>query len=754
MTPSPRVQRAMPFVALCLAHAAVSWPLWRGEVVTFRDAPWWVHPARALVRSALRDGHIPVWNAFEGLGFPIAADPLWAVFYPPNWLTLFGPLLWMSSLVYWLHGVAGGCGMILLARRSGARPWASAIAGIAWSLAGSTLTLWSLGVLLFASAWVPWCGLAGWDLAGRDRTPRDVAALGVAVALTLATGEVFVSMMAVAFALAAAGLRRAHDRDASTERPPLARTAADVALAGACAAMLSAPVWLPTMRLMAGTQRAVEMSAAEALHWSMHPLRLVDALMPGGLSLAFQPGRVPWLDQLFEGWPFLLSIYVGASACALVAASWGRGRVARWLHLWVLAALLLAFGRHTPVYPLLRWAVVPLRYMRTPEKFFLLAAPGFAWLAALGAERVLADEPGARRRAWIAPALLCLVAAFTAWMPDPVTRASLWESVAHAAAALVAVMASMRWLRARPAALGAALALVVAVDLGATARLFALWGAAASVSSPPPLGAWMRGRFGARRSPAPPRLYRASTLDVAAGRAGLASGEDGPWRSLYPKLNVFSGVAVLPGYDVAESPQLRALLDLRRVDLLRLFAVDAALMSDRGGSAPRGLTPGPLVMPGVRVYAVDDARPRVWLAGAVSAVDAASARSRLLDADVLSGRRALVPAGAASREGEAHGACELVAYGDGAMEARCHGDSPALAVFAEQHHPRWTAFVDGRPAPVVQADLVLIGVPVPAGEHTVRLRFDTPGRGAGFALWALGVLGCVGAWARRRPPRT
>jgi hypothetical protein len=51
-------------------------------------------------------------------------------------------------------------------------------------------------------------------------------------------------------------------------------------------------------------------------------------------------------------------------------------------------------------------------------------------------------------------------------------------------------------------------------------------------------------------------------------------------------------------------------------------------------------------------------------------------------------------------------------------------DTPALLILSEPHYPGWQATVDGQPAPILRADYVLRAVPVPAGEHTVELRFQ------------------------------
>jgi hypothetical protein len=70
----------------------------------------------------------------------------------------------------------------------------------------------------------------------------------------------------------------------------------------------------------------------------------------------------------------------------------------------------------------------------------------------------------------------------------------------------------------------------------------------------------------------------------------------------------------------------------------------------------------------------------------------------------------------------------------------------------------WQATVDGRDAPVVRTNGLVLGVPVPAGRHEVRLRFEPPGLQVGFLLAGLGVVAAVTPstlrwWRRRRSER-
>jgi hypothetical protein len=52
----------------------------------------------------------------------------------------------------------------------------------------------------------------------------------------------------------------------------------------------------------------------------------------------------------------------------------------------------------------------------------------------------------------------------------------------------------------------------------------------------------------------------------------------------------------------------------------------------------------------------------------------------------------------------------------------------------ESYDPGWKADVDGRPAVVEIANGFAMKVPVPAGRHRLRLRYETPGRSLGWIL--------------------
>jgi hypothetical protein len=76
----------------------------------------------------------------------------------------------------------------------------------------------------------------------------------------------------------------------------------------------------------------------------------------------------------------------------------------------------------------------------------------------------------------------------------------------------------------------------------------------------------------------------------------------------------------------------------------------------------------------------------------------------------------------------------------GAIDLRLSAEAPSLVVVSEAWFPGWSAEIDGRPAEVLRANGLVLGVPVPAGARELELRYRPPGLGAGAFVSALALL--------------
>ncbi|MFQ5915424.1 MAG: YfhO family protein [Nitrospinota bacterium] len=62
-------------------------------------------------------------------------------------------------------------------------------------------------------------------------------------------------------------------------------------------------------------------------------------------------------------------------------------------------------------------------------------------------------------------------------------------------------------------------------------------------------------------------------------------------------------------------------------------------------------------------------------------------------------------------------------YRPNEVTLRVKSDRPGFLFLADSYHPGWRAFVDGNQVPVVPANFIFRGVPVPKGEHEVKFQF-------------------------------
>ena len=145
--------RAFLWVALALAVVYV--PIFFGRIVFFRDTAHWIFPARVFVRDSLLRAELPAWNPLQGLGFSALSNPLYGIFYPPNWLFLLVGRDWVGAMLTWqdfAHLLWGSAGVFWLARRMDASLTTASVAALVWALSGYTTAQWTSGVLLLADA--------------------------------------------------------------------------------------------------------------------------------------------------------------------------------------------------------------------------------------------------------------------------------------------------------------------------------------------------------------------------------------------------------------------------------------------------------------------------------------------------------------------------------------------------------------------------------------------------------------------------
>jgi len=130
--------------------------LFRGELFAFRDAGHYYAPLYRFVHQQWAAGRVPLWNPYENLGQPLAADPTAAVFYPGKLVFALVPSWDWAWRVYVLaHLGLALWGAYVLARRLGAGVEAAGAGALSYAFSGSVLFQYCNVPYLVGAAWLP-----------------------------------------------------------------------------------------------------------------------------------------------------------------------------------------------------------------------------------------------------------------------------------------------------------------------------------------------------------------------------------------------------------------------------------------------------------------------------------------------------------------------------------------------------------------------------------------------------------------------
>jgi hypothetical protein len=743
-----------------LSHLAAALP---GATYFFRDFGITFYPMHRFWGSELAAGRWPFWNPYVQEG--LAAFPITTTGYPLD--VLHG--LWHGpaavSFLLTLHFPLAALGAYALARELGTRPRGALASGATFALGGLAVSSLNLYVFLQALAWAPWVVLYLRRAATRGGRQLPAAAFVLALAFTTALEFIAQALLV--------GLVVGAFWEPGRWRLALARMLLAVALGAALAAV---PLSL-VIGVLPETIRGGGLSVTSQMDYQVHPAVLVQVLIRDFFGSIASPIGQWWGQRFFpNGFPYFVTLYIGAAGVALAASGLG-GFGKRQRHLLAVLAILgvwYALGTWGGLAPL----VAPLFSMfRNPSKALLLPHLIGAVLVGRGLDRLGAGEgwPVFRAASLAAAATALAVGAAAAWIPDAV---GTWmESDPRRDGRLQAILASdclatglvacaQVWLAvlvlrrsARPVVAAAVAATVLVLDL-------ARGGAGVNPQTSPAffsplpgiqaerLDALEGGRvfsYGVDRSPAM-RHY-------LAREGALAWAYYAKRQVLSPHANVGDrvegGPIADPGFFLFRPPELRPweweprfissiLPRLRNAAVSRILSLDPL---DSPELRLRAVLPvGPTGL-AVHVYEVRDPWPRRFVAcRAVVAASQVEALNRPRQVGYHPAAEvALEEPVALSCHG---GSVRVVRQLPSELAFDVEADGQGLLVLRDNHARGWRATVDGRPARVLRANGKHRGIPIPAGRHHVVMTYDAPGFGVGLAVMAIGVALAVGLWLR------
>lgn len=768
--------------------------LFRGRVLYERDILMMVYPQAESFTRCIAAGSWPLWNPHVGFGQPMLANPGAQVLYPWTWINLVCLPETSYTIYVTGHLLLSGAGLFALCRRLGLTSPASLTAAALWMLSGPLLSLVSLWQHFAGAAWIPWVLLAA-DAALVSPGPRRCLLWGAALAGQILAGSVEMCVMS-GFLQAALALRHLRGQ---TWREAARRIVLPGASSLAFALALTAGLWLPAGELLRASSRA-ELAEGLRTFWSLHPLNLVQVLLP--VLPQDLPLRPEVKALLFEGRePFLNSVYLGLASVPLVVSAFlgPRWRLAGLLAAGGAVAALLALGKFGVAYPLATVLLPPLRLFRYPAKAMIVTGLAWSLLAGLGYDAWRESRNGSARR-WgltaLLPTVVAIVSAFgIAWFagtradaflsPDPSGR-SLPEILAPAGRRLVAVggltaaalalgVARTFGLRFAPRLAGA-LAVLAASDLllvhgglnptaprELIARRPAVLGGLGA-EGPTRIFAFdyfvrVLGKSYSRRAPPEPRaaspdqppalaaaLAKCDSLSPpSAQRWGLYGSYDYDWLSLYPKplrnLTLFLRA-------VEETPAFARLLRVGSVSYvvtLHTEGLDAL--------APVATVESAFAGP-VHVFSVPGHQPRTYAVGGARILEGLPALRALVDPAFDPAREIILSKGASlAPSPRFSGESRIVDYAPDRVRMEARLNEPGYVVVPDAYDAGWRATVEDGDAPVLRANVAFRAVAVPAGAHTIEMRYRPLSALVGLLVSALTLAAGLALLVPLRSPR-
>jgi hypothetical protein len=171
----------------------------------------------------------------------------------------------------------------------------------------------------------------------------------------------------------------------------------------------------------------------------------------------------------------------------------------------------------------------------------------------------------------------------------------------------------------------------------------------------------------------------------------------------------------------------------------------------------------------VKIYANQELLPRAYVVTETLAAqtpqqavtllqEQLAARPRVFPTTVVEGLPALRGTGSDGTASDDTGSAEIVSYTPERIEIHAGASASGLLVLSDAFYPGWRATVDGAETPIVPANVLFRGVPLPPGEHTVVFTFEPTSWQLGLGLAAVGLVslaacGLLALWGFRRQRR-
>ena len=742
--PRPLVEPATAWAIgiFALVTLAFFWGHLFGGAWLWEDFSEFTYPNEVFAARSFAAEILPFWNPFTFCGMPFLADLQIGFFYPGNILMyLFsgGELsAWLAQAFVMVHYFIAMVAIWRLARWIGIGQWGAILAGITYALSGILVAHMIHPNMIHHLAWFPLIVY----LFHRGLTTRSLLhslLAGLLLGCVMLSGHPQSTLYIVFFLLCLTIFQVVREMR-SSEKPvtsSLVRAALLAALPIVIGSGIFAIQLLPSQELAGLSERAV-MPYEKTLDGAMGVGQIFTLVVPKlfGVSSA-EPvaGSAFWYrPEIYYFWE--TAIYIGVVGLLLAVIGLGSTRLGalRWfLGGMALLGILYALGDSFLVHPIL--SKFPLfGTFRSPARLAMYLSLGGALLAGAGLERVIRrEESGGKlmRTTLVAGGIIVLIGLLTV----SGTLAAMFNAPSEAIDAVSrtgivpllvgALSVAIIWavLKGKMPAGGGAVALILlaAIDL----FIFGVH-QNAGLNNPQEIYKYNDDQFATFKASPPDKLFRVRMRD----RGMLMQRNQGP----------YSGIMLFEGYNplLLERRVPPAATPEKAYDFMNIrygIQVDPA-------SGAAGLAERPTAYPHARI--LYDAKM----------VDTAEAK-RLLKSDEVDFTKTVLlenaPGSTAQApprlDGAGTGSASITRYEADEIEVKATTDRPGILVLSEVWYPAWKAYIDGAESPIYIADYSLRGIAIPAGAHTVTLRYESSAFSTGMWITLVTLLATLGAIA-------
>ena len=767
---APRRAAWWAALAYLIATFSVAWPALIGRFLLNPHSDQYIagYAFREFAAASFKSGQgFPLWNPYLFGGLPYVAAMHGDIFYPTFLLRMILPTDVAMTWGFVIHLFIAGMATYAFLRVAGVRFHGALVGGLAYLLAGPIAGYASPGHdgKLFVSALFPLTlTLVHLGIRNGRRWAFGALALTIGLAVLSPHPQLLEYLLlgggAYAF-FVAFGANDAGVKLGSKTAWTRVGGAIGAAVVGGA---MGAIQFLPVAEYVAWSPRAKGMLGGyeHATSYSMPPEELINTFLPqfSGILNAY------WGRNGIH----LHSEYLGIAVLVLAGAAFYRGQGRR-AFMWFFAimgvvSMLWALGGYTPFYQLI-YALVPgTKFFRAPSTMMFIMSFSVAVLAAIGVERVL--ERRVRMTyllAWatfgVVLVLMSAAGGFTNIANSvmggartdmilnnaPVVTFGALRSFAFLLIVLAAIMLFLR-NQLTAGITVAALAACVGLDLWTVERKYWMFTDRASVI----YGSDATIEY-LKKIPQPGRvlaLWMGQEVERDAFLSGDALMTHRVRQILGYHGNSIGRYDLLRGANDGNKPlgnpnfwaltNLRYLLTDSPTPVFPNMKLVAGPVRDAAGSM-------------VYLFEMPGDNPAAWVTPAIVKAADDAVLTTVLDPRFNVRTVALFDTSESAVQGVQVKALPVPldnpvtvsTWEPGHITMTLAKPAPAGAALmvSENYYPGWQATVDGKPAPTGRADLVLIGVALPAGAKQVELTFRSATYQTGKTVTTLATIFAV-----------